>query len=64
MNNNWSIWTLSEAALDSNNKFVRLYLDQFSRKNNLTDQLKDAMSRLIERSDSEIIAHQRKFEYL
>ena len=64
MNNNLSIGTLSEEALESNNKFVRRYLDQFSRKINPTDQLKDAMSRLIERSDPVIIAHQRKFKNL
>ena len=64
MNNNWSIGSLSEEALESNNKFVRRYLDQFSRKMNPTDQLKDAMSRLIERSDPEIIYHQRKFKNL
>ena len=51
---------MSEEALESN-KFVRHYLDQFSRKNNPTDQLKDAMSRLIEQRDQEVIAHQRKF---
>ena len=39
-------------------------MDQFSRKINPTDQLKDAMSRLIERSDPEIIFHQRKFKNL
>ena len=30
MNNNWSIGSFSEEALESNNKFVRRYLDQFS----------------------------------
>ena len=64
MNNNLSIGTLSEEALESNNKFIISYLEQFSRKINPTDQLKDAMSRLIERSDPEIIAHQRKFKNL
>ena len=54
---------MSEEALESN-KFVRRYLNQFSRKNNPTDQLKDAMSRLIERTNPEIIAHQRKFKNL
>ena len=64
INNNWSIGSLSEEALESNNKFVRRYLEQFSRKMNPTDQLKDAMSRLIERSNPEILFHQRKFKNL
>ena len=52
---------MSEEALESN-KSLRYYLDQFSRKNNPTDQIKDAMSRLIERSNLKNIAHQRKFK--
>ena len=62
MNNNMSIGSLSEEAIESNNKYVRRYLEQFSRKTNPTDQLKDAMSRLIERSHPEIIYHQRQFK--
>ena len=62
LNNDWSIGALSEEALESNHKFARRYLDQFSRKISPTDQLKDAMSRLIERSDPEIISHQRNFQ--
>ena len=62
MNNNLSIGCLSEEALESNNKFVQRYLEQFSRKTNPTDQLKDAMSRLIERSHPEVLYHQRQFK--
>ena len=48
LNDNWSIGSLSEEALEFNDKFDRRYLDQFLRKINPTDQLKDARSRLIE----------------
>ena len=37
-------------------------MEQFSRKTNPIDQLKDAMSRLIERSHPEIMYHQQKFK--
>ena len=64
MNSSYSLGSLSEEALESNNKFVRRYLEQFSRKICPTEQLKDAFSRLLERSDPVIIFHQRRFKNL
>ena len=59
-NNGWSIGVLSEEALESNNKFVRRYLERFSRKTSPIQQLTDTMSRLLERSDPEVLHLQRK----
>ena len=64
LNSSYSLGSLSEEALESNNNFVRRYLEQFSRKICPTEQLKDAFSRLLERSDPVIIFHQRRFKNL
>ena len=55
LNGGWSIGTLSEEALESNNKFIRRYLERFSRKISPVQQLADAISRLLESSDPEIL---------
>ena len=61
-NNGWSIGVLSEEALESNNEFVRRYLERFSRKTSPIQQLTDTMSRLLERSDPEVLYLQRKMK--
>ena len=61
-NSGWSIGTLSEEALESNNKFVRRYLERFSRKISPVQQLTDAMSRLLERSDPGVLYRQNKIK--
>ena len=59
INNGWSIVTLSEEPLESNNKFVR-FLQQFARTTSPILQLTDAMSKLLERSHPGIINHQKQ----
>ena len=61
INNGWSIGTLSEEPLESNNKFVRRYLQQYSRTTSPVLQLTDTLTRLLERSHPEVIEHQAKF---
>ena len=48
---------LSEEALEANNKYVRRYLELFSRKTSPIDQLTDVMNRLLERSHPEIVSN-------
>ena len=55
MNGGWALGLLSEEALESNNKFVRRYLEQNARTCSPILQLTDAMTRLIERSDPGIL---------
>ena len=47
LNNGWSIGELSEEGLEANNKFIRKYLEERSRKTSPVDQLTDVMSRLL-----------------
>ena len=49
LNNGWSIGELSEEGLEANNKFIRKYLEERSRKTSPVDQLTDVMSRLLEK---------------
>ena len=58
----WSLGTLSEEALESNNKYVRRYLEQYARTSSPILQLTDAMFRLLERSDPTIQYHQKKIK--
>ena len=51
LNGGWALGFLSEEALESNNKFIRRYLEQYARTCSQVLQLSDAMSRLLERSD-------------
>ena len=43
LNEGWSLGALSEEPLESNNKFVRLYLEQYPRKSSPYLQLTDTM---------------------
>ena len=60
LNGGWALGILSEEAIESNNKFVRRYLNQYARTSSPILQLTDAMSRLLERSDPSIQHHQRE----
>ena len=60
LNGGWALGILSEEAIESNNKFVRMYLNQYARTSSPILQLTDAMSRLLERSDTDIQQHQRE----
>ena len=62
LNGGWSLGTLSEEALESNNKYVRRYLEQYARTSSPILQLTDAMFRLLERSDPTIQYHQKKIK--
>ena len=54
-NEKHGLGALSEEALEANNKYVRRYLELFSRKTSLIDQLTDVMDRLLERSHPKIV---------
>ena len=54
-NNNTGLGELSEEALEANNKYVRRYLELYSRKNSPINQLTDVMNRLLERSHPKIV---------
>ena len=58
LNDGWSLGALSEEALEANNKFVRRYLEQYSRTSSPFLQLTDTMCRLLERSNPEVISYQ------
>ena len=60
LNGGWSLGTLSEEALESNNKYVRRYLEQYAHTISPILQLTDAMSRLLEKSDPTIQYHQKE----
>ena len=60
LNGGWSLEALSEEALESNNKFCRRYLDQYSRTTSPELQLTDTMNRLLERSDPQVQERQRR----
>ena len=49
-NSNHGLSAISEEALEANIKYVRRYLELFSRKTSPIDQLTDVMDRLLERS--------------
>ena len=50
-NSGWALGELSEEAPESNNKFIRNYMETHSRKTSPTDQITDVMNRLLERSN-------------
>ena len=54
-NGNHGLGAISEEALEANNKYVRRYLELFSRKTSPIDQLTDVMDRLLERSHPDIV---------
>ena len=58
LNGGWALGILSDEAIESNNKFVRRYLNQYAQTSSPILQLTDAMSRLLERSDPGIQQHQ------
>ena len=60
LNNGWSIGMFSEEPLESNNKFIRRYLERYARLTNPNLQLTDVMSRLLERSHPSVIAKQKQ----
>ena len=60
-NNGYSLGSLSEEALEANNKYIRRYAEMFSRKTSPLDQITDVMSRLLEKSDPYIIKQQMNF---
>ena len=62
VNGGWSLGTLSGEALESNNKFVQRYLEQYARTSSPILQLTDAMCRLLERSDPGILQHQTEMK--
>ena len=43
------------AFAESNNKFVRRYLEPFFRKSSLVEQIRDAISNFLERGDPNLI---------
>ena len=43
------------AFAESNNKFVRRYLERFSRKSSPVEQIRDAISNFLEREDPNLI---------
>ena len=51
VNDKCGLGMLSEEALESNNKYIRKFLEDFSRKMCSVKQLTDVMNRLLERSD-------------
>lgn len=51
LNDGYSLGSLSEECLETNNKDIRNYLQFLSRKTDPMLQLTDVMSRLLERSD-------------
>ena len=52
---------LSEEALEANNKYVRRFLEQYSRKTSPQSQLEDILARLLERSDPYILERKLNF---
>ena len=46
-NRSQSLGSLSEEALESNNKYIRNYLEHFTRKNDPVNQLEDVIGRLL-----------------
>ena len=65
MNGNWSIASLSEEpllmTLESNNKFIRCYLDKYSRSTSPEERLIDTMNRLLERSNPGVLRLQKYY---
>ena len=59
LNGGFSLGSLSEEALESNNKFCRRFLEQYARQTSPVLQLTDAMTRLLERSDPAVQQHQK-----
>ena len=60
-NRSQSLGSLSEEALESNNKYIRNYLEHFTRKNDPVNQLEDVIGRLLERSDPFININRLKY---
>lgn len=60
LNNGWSIGMFSEEPLESNNKFIRRYMERYARTSSPMLQLTDVMSRLLERSNPSVIAKQKE----
>ena len=60
-NKGYSLGSLSEEALEGNNKYIRRYAELFSRKTSPLDQLSDVMSRLLEKSDPYILERRMNF---
>ena len=48
--------SLSEEGLEVTNKFIRRYLELLSRKTCPVEQLTDVLSRLLERSNPEVVS--------
>ena len=61
MNGGRGLGELSEEALEGNNKYIRQFLEQNSRKTSPNDQLIDVMGCLLERSDPYLL--ERKLSY-
>ena len=61
MNGGKGLGSLSEEALEANNKFIRRFLEQFSRKTSPDLQLEDCLARLLERSDPYILERKLNF---
>ena len=59
LNDGWSIGMFSEEPLESNNKFIRHYLERYARLSSPILQLTDVMSRLLERSHPSVIQKQK-----
>ena len=55
LNGGWTLSAFSEEALEANNKFVRRYLEQYSRTSSPYLQLTDTICRLLARSDPELL---------
>ena len=61
LNEGRALGELSEEALEANNKYVRRYLELYSRKKSPNDQLVDVIGRLLERSDPFILDRKLNF---
>ena len=61
MNERRGLGDLSEEALEANNKYVRRFLELYSRKNSPMLQLEDVQARLLERSDPYILDRKLNF---
>ena len=61
LNEGHSLGDLSEEALEANNKYVRCFLGQYSRKTSPDEQLEDVLGRLLERSDPFVLERKLNF---
>ena len=57
LNDGYSLGSLSEEGLEAANKHIRVYLETHARKTSNHDQIFDVMSRLLERSNPDVLGN-------